>query len=322
MERLTAGGGYEKLSLAYESFIALLAERDYSPGQLASKLDISKQACSKTIRELEQLGLIERRRNPADSRSSLLSLTGKGRDLLHDGIAATNEIEEQFARAMGLESPLQLVCSLEKLCRGFQVEIPDYPLLNPGQGEMPASRLPRLNLLLRGLSTHFRHTLFEALRGKGFHGLKPSFGQVLGLLSREERHIQYIAPIIGISKQAVAATAVELEQQGYIHRRPDPEDRRQILLSLSPLGRQLVAESEASVRALEADIRGLLSEAEFRFLERALASLYLQVAESYDAARFLPSKIKQLSESLLEELGAAGSRALAQQLITMTRGVL
>lgn len=319
LDTLEKDASCEKWNLAHESYIALLEEDDYSPGELAARLGITKQACSKTIKQLETQGLIERRRNPGDSRSSLLSLTEKGLRLRRNSIRAADEIYRHFATEVDADSMRQLVGILGKLRSKLGLELESYRIPEPGTritGEKPTS----LNMLLPGLVNHFRQTLLASLSEKGFAGLKFSFSPVLGLLNHEERKIQYIASIIGVSKQAIASTAADLEQAGYITRRPDPGDKRQIILKLTERGRHLLDESVASVRSLEATIKELLSDSEFRLMDDTLATMYLHVAEHYDAASLLPTKIQQISEYLLAELGVAGVRSLTKHLMTITGG--
>jgi DNA-binding MarR family transcriptional regulator len=320
MDTLMEGGRYSKLSLAYERYISLLAEEDLSPGELATILGISKQACSKSIKELEASGLVVRRKNPEDSRSSLLSLTAEGRQLLQDGIAITSGIYQQFAAQVGIERMQQLVEIQEKLCSGFNIEWRISPRLESETALANVAGPIGFNLLLPKLNTYFRQVLLASLTDKGFTGLKPSLGQVLGLISREDRRIQYIASVTGISKQAVAALAADLEREGYITRAPDPGDRRQVILSLSPLGGKLLSESVLGIQSLDASIRGMLSKKEYQLLEDTFAAIYLQVAEHYDTANVLPARIQQLSEYLLAELGVSGVRSLTRHLMTITRG--
>ncbi len=315
----SSGNRYRKLSLAYEGFFSLLAERDHSPGELAARLGISKQACSNTLRELQAQGLIERRKSATDSRSSVVSLTGHGMQLLRDGIDITNELHREFAETLGQERLDQLGRLLEKLCGVLKVELPSYAAIEnrlDGDSDRPA----RLNLLLPALSHYFRTRLAASIQAKGFQGLKPSFGQVLGLISREPRRMQYIGSVLGVSKQAVAVTSAELEALGYVVREADAEDKRQIVLRLSPAGEQVVTESEASVRELEASLRGALAAPDFQFLDEALAQLYFQVVDEFAPPSVLPEKIRQLSSELIEELGAVGARTLARQLLALTRG--
>ncbi len=319
LDKLVAGRGYAKLSLAYYGYILLLAEADHQPGELAAKLGISKQACSKSVRELEAIELIARRGNPEDSRSSLLSLSARGRQLLQDGIEVTAETYQQFAVDVDAKRTRQLIELLEELCRDQGIDLTGFSALDAAGKPVADSRV-RLSLLMFRLTASFRQALFDALNAREFKGLKPSYGQVLGLLHSEERRIQYIASIIGVSKQAIAATALDLEQAGYITRHQDQDDRRQIVLSLSPLGRRLLSESVASVRVLEASIRQRLGDANYRLLDDTLSAMYLQVAEHHDRSNVLPARIQQLSEQLLAELGTAGVRSLARHLMTITRG--
>ncbi len=318
MDKLTASHRYEKLSLNYVGYISLLAEENYSPGELAAKLGISKQACSKTVRELEELTLLERRTNPEDSRSSLLSLTTKGLQLLQDGNKITTELQQQFARKVGNDRIQQLVAILEKLCRHVSISPPTHRVLQATNSD-GAGRM-RISAMLPGLSNYLHQALLASLSKKGFKGLKPSFGQVLGLIRAEGGRIQQIAAVIGISKQAIAVIANELEQLGYIIRQADPNDKRQIILRLSPTGQQLLNESAVSVDAQDQAIRTMLSDDEYQQLEGTMAALYFQIADHYDTLAVLPAKIEQLSQYLLDELGATGARTLAQQLLTITRG--
>ncbi len=320
MGALVDSGRYEKLSLAYAGYIACLAEGDRTPGELSNRLGISKQACSKTLRELEQAGFVAHRENPQDSRSRLLSLTTEGRQLLEDGIAATDAALAELAETVGRERLDRLVAGLEKLRRALEVELPAFLEPAPsGKLEFP-TRPGRINVLFTVLSDHFQQRLRADLLAMGFPGVKPSCGQVLGLISREGRQIQYIASVLGVTKQAVAASAAELEQQGYITRQPDSRDRRQLVLALSPLGSSLLEQAVACAESLQASIRQSLGDANYRQLEATLEAMYLRVAEDHDGGNLLPAKIQYFSEYLLEELGVAGARALARQLMDITRG--
>ncbi|MCK9564317.1 MAG: MarR family transcriptional regulator [Bacteroidales bacterium] len=319
MEELTENKGYGRLSLIFGDYIARLVQRDSSPGELARQLGVSKQACSKTIRDMEVLGLIERQANPRDSRSSILSLAPRGHQLIADGHAASTEIYRHFAQRVGVERMLGLVDSLHVLCRDFAVAIPDYqpPPTGSGAGALQAARF---NLLLHSLGSHCYQFLIDALADKGFSGLKPSFSQVLSLIIPDGGRIQHIASVVGVSKQAIAATATELEQLGYIVRDSDPNDRRQVILRLSPLGEQLLLEADTAVQHLEADMRQTLGDTACHELEQTLATLYFQVLDHYGAQDAQGIDIQALSQQLLQQLGVNNARELARHLMTLTRG--
>ena len=321
MERLQLSRRHGKPSLAHTSYVVLLAERDRSPGELAERLEISKQACSKVVQELETLGLIRRRVNPLDSRSSMLSLSTKGIALLRDGVEAADAIYQPLATALGDERLPQLLQVLERLCAAIEVELPMRIGSLESAIEAKTGRRPsRPALLLPWLSLLLRKRLTMSVSQQHFSDLRPGVGQLLGMIRDEGRRLQYIASLLGVSKQAVAATAAELEELGYATRKEDPQDRRQIIVSLSARGRKLLREVAASVDEVEADIRSAIGDADYRLLDAAVTQFYTAITEQYDSAGALRSRIEQLSKQLVDELGITGARALAQQLIAATRG--
>ena len=319
LDTLVAGDRYKGLSLTYVGYVSLLVQQDYSPGELARKLGVTKQTCSKTVNELEKHGFIIRRDNPEDSRSKLLSLTERGRQLLADGSEAAAAIQSEFVRKVGSDRLQQLSAILLRLCDGFGIQLPSVnhlPVKNCPVNARPMS----LNLLLAKLSDYFHEALTIGLESQGFTGLKPNFSQVLGLIGSDGGRIQYISTMIGVSKQAIAVIAQELEEQGFIVREPDPDDKRQIILRITALGDRLLDASAASVCNLQDTLEEMLGEEDFKQLEATSTALYFLVADNYGALSVLPAKLQQLSEYLLDELGITGARTLAQQLMTMTRG--
>jgi len=62
------------------STMALLNQADQSVTELAPRLGVTHAAVIKTARQLEALGLVERRADPGDARRKPLSLTAEGRE--------------------------------------------------------------------------------------------------------------------------------------------------------------------------------------------------------------------------------------------------
>lgn len=311
MEQLLDGGSYQRLSVAYADYIARLAMRDYAPSELAEALGISKQLCSKTIRGLQNQRLIERRSNPADGRSSLLSLSPHGWKLSRDGARAIDVVLRKLEEGIGVDVVQALAGVLETLCHSLNLRL-------PGAENDAAPR--RLNLLLPALAIYTRDQLNAGICQQGFDRLGAGASHVFGLIGSDRAQIRWIATILGISRQAVAQAAAELDRLGYIARQADPADGRQLFLSLTPRGRDLVAAGTHSANAIEDLFRALLGAEEYRILEDAMATWYRTIASSYDPAPVLRNTIQQIGGQLLTDLGPAGARALAQQLMTLTRG--
>jgi DNA-binding MarR family transcriptional regulator len=80
--RQEAGGGLSPTSAA--ALATIDRHRYLTPSELATRERIQRPTATRLIANLEAEGLIERMTDPADKRSSLLSLTPAGAELLHD----------------------------------------------------------------------------------------------------------------------------------------------------------------------------------------------------------------------------------------------
>jgi len=78
-ERLSPG----MLPGAYKVFTTIVRRERVTLSALAETLHADKGQVSRTVRELEELQLVERTPDPADGRSSLLSATADGLERLH-----------------------------------------------------------------------------------------------------------------------------------------------------------------------------------------------------------------------------------------------
>ncbi|HEX2215051.1 MAG TPA: MarR family transcriptional regulator [Mycobacterium sp.] len=79
-----------------------------------------------------------------------------------------------------------------------------------------------------------------------------------------------LAEAIGADKTRIIATLDELQDQGYIERRPDPADRRVRLLAITESGRTLKDTVQAEIQRGEERWLSVLSADERRMFLRAL----------------------------------------------------
>ncbi len=118
------------------------------------------------------------------------------------------------------------------------------------------------------------------------HGLKVSRFAVLNHFVRlgGEKSPAELARAFQVTKGAMTNTLQRLQAAGLVAVRPNPEDGRSKLVSITDAGRRARDESVAAVGPLLAELEGEFSEAEFAaalpFLERLRATL--------DAARDEP----------------------------------
>ncbi len=98
-----------------------------------------------------------------------------------------------------------------------------------------------------------------------------------------------IAQRTGLDKMSVSRALASLESAGRIVRRPDPDDGRRALASLTPAGRRLYGTLRSEALAREAAVTGTLSAAERRALTALLERMTTAVLaadglEDVDAA--------------------------------------
>jgi MarR family transcriptional regulator, organic hydroperoxide resistance regulator len=80
----------EELGLTYTQYIAIIAlwEQDnQTVGSLGDKLFLESNTLTPILKKLEAMGYLERRRDPADERQVLVSLTKSGRRLREKGLS-------------------------------------------------------------------------------------------------------------------------------------------------------------------------------------------------------------------------------------------
>jgi len=106
------------------------------------------------------------------------------------------------------------------------------------------------------------------------HGLLRDEFTVLGILSDYgEMSANVICAMSGRPKNSISRGVIRLTGQGLIAARPNPEDRRSVILSVEPEGRRLYGEALALFREREREMFGGLSPRELQSLDRLLAKL-------------------------------------------------
>ena len=93
----------DKLGLTYTQYVTLVALSegdDQRVGDLGEKLFLESNTLTPILKKLEQLGLVERRRDPADERQVRVNITPAGLKLRQQVEAGASELIE----ATGLDS--------------------------------------------------------------------------------------------------------------------------------------------------------------------------------------------------------------------------
>jgi DNA-binding MarR family transcriptional regulator len=92
-----------------------LSHREARLTELARGANMTPQAMGDLVDELERLGYVARRPDPADRRAKVISLTDAGQVCARDGMLAIREIERTITEALGDTGHRQLRAMLLRL---------------------------------------------------------------------------------------------------------------------------------------------------------------------------------------------------------------
>ena len=115
----------------------------------------------------------------------------------------------------------------------------------------------------------------QGLREQGFDDVRPAHGFAFVMLASRPATIVRLAEHLGITKQAASELAGHLVRAGYLRRRPDPDDRRAVLLELTDRGWACTRAAERAARDTVRDWRERVSKRRFD----ALAAVLQEIAE-------------------------------------------
>jgi DNA-binding MarR family transcriptional regulator len=111
---------------------------------------------------------------------------------------------------------------------------------------------PDLGVLATQLLFAIQDELFTRLADDGYEDLLPRHGAVLAYLDEDGIRATELARLSGRHKQIVGRIVDELEELGYVERRPDPQDRRAKLIFPTKRGLEQTMRGDEIVADIEA----------------------------------------------------------------------
>jgi DNA-binding MarR family transcriptional regulator len=114
--------------------------------------------------------------------------------------------------------------------------------------------------------------IVDGVVGAGFPQ-KPSHSAVFAQIKTEGSRLTDLAHGANITPQAMGELVDELEELGYVERRPDPTDRRAKLIVLTDRGRACIAAGISTINGIEQRITQTLGERGHRQLRSLLDKL-------------------------------------------------
>ena len=92
---------------------------------------------------------------------------------------------------------------------------------------------------LRQLVDELIENLHNSLDEAGYQEIRPTHGTVFQYIKDDGSRITELAADAKITKQSMSAIVYELEEKGYLKRRPDSSDKRAVLFVLTDKGQQV-----------------------------------------------------------------------------------
>ena len=134
-----------------------------------------------------------------------------------------------------------------------------------------------LGLLLRLAHQLWSLDVGSALDDAGFGDIRPPHANVFTFVPPEGIQVSKLTQLAHVRKQTMAQAVDELEQLGYVERRPDPRDRRARLVFLTPRGESVQPVAIAAGRQVETRWAELVGPQEIATLRRSLQALLAQL---------------------------------------------
>jgi DNA-binding MarR family transcriptional regulator len=146
----------------------------------------------------------------------------------------------------------------------------------------PSSPYDRLGLpgMLRAARKAYSNAIRHAFADAGFDDVPRNGAYVLARVHEDDAAFARLVRELGISKQAVSQLIDTMVMRGYLERSPDAEDRRRLLLRLTPRGHAAATVSWEAVTAVDEELLRRLSADGVSALRTGLTALCEIDAES------------------------------------------
>lgn len=138
--------------------------------------------------------------------------------------------------------------------------------------------------LLRASRGAYGHAIQRRLLAAGFDDLPRRGPFVLGGMASQGASAGDLVRQLGVTKQATGQLIDTLVVRGYLDRRPDTDDRRRMIVGLTPRGRAAAAEVREAVSSVDADLGRRIAPEELAGLRAGLVAL-CAIREAFENER-------------------------------------
>jgi len=116
--------GREDFNITFMPYFMSIGEEGISNHDLLKKIKVTRQAVSKTIKELESLGLVYSTKSESDARSIMVYLTVDGKSLHESILKMADERTIEYKKLIGVENFNNLINSLIRIAAHHEEKEP------------------------------------------------------------------------------------------------------------------------------------------------------------------------------------------------------
>jgi DNA-binding MarR family transcriptional regulator len=113
--------GHAELRQAHARLMVFLDWEGSRITDIAKAMDVTKNAVGQLVTELEDLGYIERRPDPADGRAKVVRYTRRGKALLADAAAISTSLDAEVEAIIGARRFAELRKTLSDICHHLRL---------------------------------------------------------------------------------------------------------------------------------------------------------------------------------------------------------
>lgn len=107
--------GFTDFKMSYLMFLSNIDEQGTTNNELAKRACVTKQMMSKIVSFLESDGYLYTQKNPSDSRSSVIFLNDRGKELFLALRDSMQEVRDKFDSIVGHERMEQVIVTMMEL---------------------------------------------------------------------------------------------------------------------------------------------------------------------------------------------------------------
>ncbi|MFC5911010.1 MarR family winged helix-turn-helix transcriptional regulator [Streptacidiphilus monticola] len=246
--------GAELTAPQYAALIALAVEPGADQRTVGERASLDKATMAEMVGRLVRRGLVLRRRDPADGRRKLLSLSPLGTQVMNDASPGVAQVQQRLLDPLSEAERSELMMALARLARmddiALETMVDARPLLDA----------PRVvGYLIRVAQQVHTRLWAELVPGD----LTAPQHAVLEALAEEPGMDQRtVGERTSLDKATMAELISRLVRRGLVLRRRDPADGRRNLLSLSPAGEQLLSQVSEGVAGVQQQLLAPLDDPE------------------------------------------------------------